>query len=284
MSTLWVLTDRRYLRQRMPSALAARLTETGVATRTIVAEDVLVGLADDALGTLGHPWAGVADGDAVIARSRNRFALSLLAAVESRSGIDVLTPFASIAAVRDKPRALVRLAELGLPMPPTFLAHSPPDLALLGQRSFPMLLKPHAGDNAVGITLVRTPAELDDVPWSDVMVVGQQFVETDGYDLKIYVIGERVWGVRRPSPLALATRPRAGARAERVEVDDEQREIALACGRAFDLQLLGVDVLESVGGPLVVDVNEFPNYTGIEEAPAIIADLVRSQLDSGIRA
>ncbi|MCQ0006965.1 hypothetical protein [Actinomadura madurae] len=63
-----------------------------------------------------------------------------------------------------------------------------------------------------------------------------------------------------------------------VPVTEELRGFALACRDAFGLELYGVDVLPSPGGPLVVDVNDFPNYTGIAEAPDAVADLVESRL------
>jgi hypothetical protein len=33
-------------------------------------------------------------------------------------------------------------------------------------------------------------------------------------------------------------------------------------------------VLEAADGPVIVDVNEFPNYTGIDEAPEVIGRLL----------
>jgi ribosomal protein S6--L-glutamate ligase len=60
--------------------------------------------------------------------------------------------------------------------------------------------------------------------------------------------------------------------------------LAVICGEAFGLSLYGVDVLETPEGPVVVDVNEFPNYTGVDEAPAAIgAFLVRLAEDSRTR-
>jgi len=273
-SVVWVLTDRRYLRQRMPAALVEWLKAAGARTRVVVAEEVVAGVGPAARDAVGDPWAGVAPGDVVLARTRNLFALSLLPAVEAREGVRVLTPSGPIAAVRDKPRTALRLAELGIPMPPTFMADAPATLTELGGTRFPMLLKPHAGDNARGIALARTPEELDELEWHDGMVVAQQFVETDGYDLKIYAVGDRVWGVRRPSPLNLGRRPRDRQEFELVALDESRRELARACGRAFGLALFGIDVLESPEGPLVVDVNEFPNYTGIDEAVEAAGRLV----------
>jgi glutathione synthase/RimK-type ligase-like ATP-grasp enzyme len=66
---------------------------------------------------------------------------------------------------------------------------------------------------------------------------------------------------------------------ERIELTPELEELARACG-----ELYGVDVLVSPDGPLVVDVNEFPNYTGVEEAPVAIAELVCSRVPADVSA
>ena len=267
MTQVWVLTDERYLGQRMPRLLLDELRRRGVPTRALVAERLLqvLGRADDAL----DPWRDLRPGDVVVARTRNRFALALLRGAE-RPGVAVLTPPEPIGAVRDKPRASQVLAAAGIPTPGTYLVDSPAALRRLPADRFPLLLKPHAGDNARGIELVGSPAELDDLDWGDSMVLAQEYVESGARDLKVYAVADQVWAVRRPSPLSLPGRvvPQG---VERVPVTGELRRLAAACRAAFSLDLFGIDVLETPAGPLVVDVNEFPNYTGIDEAPAAVA-------------
>ena len=275
MATAWVLTDTRYLGQRMPAALIDQLAVRGVRTRVLVADDLVV----EAAPTPGiqDPWAELQDGDVVVARTRNRFGLSLLPAAERR-GIRVLTPWAPIAAVRDKPRAAQVLALHGLPTPRTFIADSPGALKALPAERFPLILKPHAGDNGRGLVLVGEPTALDDVHWEDSMVLAQEFVECGGVDLKLYAAGERLWAVRRPSPLGRSAPQAASAAAAAIDPTPELRRLALACGEAFGLTLYGIDLLESPRGPLIVDVNEFPNYTGVPEAAETIAALVARQM------
>jgi ribosomal protein S6--L-glutamate ligase len=275
MGTAWILTDERYLTQRMPAALARRLAAQGVAVELLVAERLIASVggarADD-------PLRAVQAGDVVVARTRDRFALSLLRTAE-RHGVAVLTTWESVAAVRNKARAAQTLAAAGIPTPVTLLAASPAALKTVPRRRFPLLLKPHLGDNGHGILLVRSPEELDDLEWTDGMVLAQEYVEAGSIDLKLYAAGDRVWAVRRPSPL-LALGPDAAARCEQIDPSPRARELARACGRAFGLTLFGVDVLETRAGPLVVDVNDFPNYTGVAEAPEAIGRLVANALEA----
>lgn len=44
--------------------------------------------------------------------------------------------------------------------------------------------------------------------------------------------------------------------------------------------LLGVDVIATPAGPVVVDVNGFPGFRGIEDAPALVAAHIRAHADA----
>lgn len=272
MGQVWVVTDERYLAQRMPRALVDELEARGVPTRVVLADRQVLGVGA-AVADVSDPWRDLRPGDVVVARSRNRVARSLLEAAAARPGVRVITPAAPLAAVRDKALSAQVLAGRGVPTPATWLVDSPAALRALPEECFPILLKPHAGDNAAGIVLVHDRDELDDVEWGDSMVLAQQFVDGIDVDIKLYVVDDTVWAVRRPSPLVLPGRV-CRARIEQVPVTDEMRRIAAVCADAFDLRMFGVDLLETAAGPLAVDVNEFPNYTGVDEAPRVLADAV----------
>ncbi|MEJ7569872.1 MAG: ATP-grasp domain-containing protein [Gaiellaceae bacterium] len=277
MESIWILTDERYLQQRMPQALRGWLDAEHVRARTLVVDSVVASVGD---GDGGDPWADLRSGDVVVARTRDRFALALLRAAQ-RPGVTVLTTWESVAAVRNKARAAQTLAAERIPTPRTLLAATPAALRGVPRHRFPLLLKPHLGDNARGIMLVRTPDELDDLVWTDGMVLAQEYVDAGAVDLKLYVAGERVWAVRRPSPLGTVSTDGAVS-CEPVDPSRELVDLARDCARAFGLTLLGVDVLETPTGPLVVDVNDFPNYTGVDEAPESIGRLVAGAL--GVRS
>jgi ribosomal protein S6--L-glutamate ligase len=290
--TAWVVTDRRYLGQRMPLALIDRLRDVGVPTRLVVADELVVGLGDGPGSGGSDPWADLAPGDVVVARTRHPWGLALLRGIR-QPGVEVLTPLEGVAAVRNKSRAALTLAQHGVPTPPTFLAASPAALRELPPERFPLLLKPYLGDNARGIAAVRDPSELDDLAWRDGMVLAQTFVPCGGVDTKVYVAGERMWAVRRPSPLAVEGgwspngNGASGAKADHavpVPMTPTLRRLATSCGALFGLELFGLDVLESSDGPVVVDVNEFPNYTGVPDAPEVIGRIVMGRLREGVRA
>jgi len=69
-----------------------------------------------------------------------------------------------------------------------------------------------------------------------------------------------VRAVKKPSPIstAISAPPRP------VPVTAALRDLALRCGTVFGLDLYGVDCIETPEGPVVIEVNDFPNYSGLE--------------------
>jgi ribosomal protein S6--L-glutamate ligase len=213
-------------------------------------------------------WGGLRARDVVVARSRHPFGIALLQEAESL-GARICDRWSSVIRVRDKVSCTLALARKGLPIPPSFLAHQPEDLRLVPASLFPLLLKPAYRHNGGELRMVRYPSELGSVAWKEDFVLAQQYVDAEGFDLKLYVAGETVWAIRRPTPpLPGRDRPLP------VPVTPAFHDLVRGCREEFGLILFGLDVLEAANGPVIVDVNEFPNYTGVDEAPAVIGRLL----------
>ncbi|HEY3021415.1 MAG TPA: ATP-grasp domain-containing protein [Solirubrobacteraceae bacterium] len=257
MYRLWVLTDAATLHERMPAALVRTLEARGLAPRLVVADRAPAS------------WRGLRAGDLVVARTRNPAGLALLQAAELHGG-RTFDSHAAVRAVRNKAQATLLLARAGVPVPETVVAYGAAHAARLG---FPMVVKPVFGSGARGVRIVHGRSELERLPWDGTPLLAQAYVATGSVDVQLCVAGERVWARRRPSPLVA---PGAGGRP--VAVTPPLRRLALACARRFGLALAGIDVLEAPGGPVVVDVDAFPDYAGIDEAPGVIADALVAEL------
>ncbi len=207
-----------------------------------------------------------ADHDLVILKSHTELALSL-AGIHHGLGTRVLNPYESCLAAQDKLTACRRLRAVGVPVPRTWATA---DLALVGEllERGPLVVKPVRGHRGAGVVVLEHPDDLATLlaPMSDVPFVVQEHVPGPGEDLKVYVVGEHVYAVRKPfSPdsFTVAGRP--------VPVTDEVGDIALRCGVALGLGLYGLDMIESPEGPVVVDVNYFPGYKGVPDVAPLIA-------------
>src|SRR5439155_8023116 len=105
-------------------------------------------------------------------------------------------------ALRDKVIAARILAAAGAPMPATHVVSHPELLMPLLARG-PLVVKPYDGTCGRGVRVVRNEAELlaEERPSHKAPpVLAQPYHPPQGRDLKIYVIGERLFGVRKVFP------------------------------------------------------------------------------------
>ncbi len=143
--------------------------------------------------------------------------------------------------------------------------------------AYPIILKPIFGDNSRGLLVIGTPEEMAATEWVEPVAVAQRYFQTDGYDLKLYGVGDDVWVVRKVSPFNAAAgmdRSREGL----VEATPALQELGRRCGRLFGLDLYGVDCIETADGVLVIEINDYPNYTNVPDANARLAEYVVRRL------
>ena len=214
--------------------------------------------------------------DLYLLKSHTELSLSIAGALHARGG-RFLNPYPSCASAQNKIVSTRRLAAAGVPVPRTWVTG---DFELLRAvaATTPLIVKPYLGHRGIGIHVVRTPADLGLLEAGETPVVVQEYFEGAGEDVKVYVVGEDVFAVRKPfSPTSFTVAGRP------CEVSSELREIALGAGRALGLGLYGLDVVEAPHGPVVVDVNYFPGYKGVPGAAACIASYIERYARGEIR-
>jgi glutathione synthase/RimK-type ligase-like ATP-grasp enzyme len=204
--------------------------------------------------------------DLILARGRSASLLSLLAGAEGM-GVRTINACSAIAAVRDKAEMSRALVAANVPGPATACGTIAGIAAIFRKSDYPLIIKPVFGDSARGIHIVPNQARLLELPWTEPFAVGQRLLNSDGFDLKLYVIGRDVFAARKPSPIT----GDPSARVVRVAVTPALRDLALRCGSVFGLELFGVDCIETPSGPAVIGVNDFPNYSGIPSANHCLA-------------
>jgi ribosomal protein S6--L-glutamate ligase len=266
--TCLVLSEERYLRQRQPAGVVAALGRRGVEV-SVVDPDALVHDLRD------RPW--IAGAAVVLARGRSPSLLTALAVAE-RFGVSTINRAAAVAAVRDKAAMAAALVAAGIPTPDTWVGRPAELSGAIRPASYPLVLKPVFGDNGTGVRLVGEPRELLSAPWPQDVALAQRYVPNGGMDAKVYAVGPRRWAVRVPSPVFGG--PGGAADPEPVPVTPALADLADRCGRLFGLDLFGVDCLMTPGGPVAVEVNDFPNYRGVPDADEALAAYVVAAVEA----
>ncbi len=263
-----ILVEQRYLTQVQPSGLSAILQAQGHR----------VALLDPqaAYYELGNPsWLD--NFDLIVARGRSWALLSLLAWAEVRK-TPTINRRAAVTAVHNKADMAITLAAGGLPTPRTLFGPVEYLAVQLSDTSYPLILKPIFGDNCRGLRVVNFPGELAGLKWPEPVALAQHYLPNDGYDLKLYGIGENVWAVRKPSPhqngRQSSGKAKGRPKAELLPLTPALRKLADRCRSLFGLDLYGVDCIQTPDGPVVIEVNDFPNYTGVPQANESLAEYI----------
>lgn len=234
------------------------LESRGVVVESIYPEDACVDVAQVK-----------ADCDLYLLKSGTEAALSL-AGVLHAAGAKILNPYPTVVAMRDKIISTKMLQDAHAPLPETWFASKPEQLAGLLKEG-PVVIKPFwAASQGRGVQIIKTEEELATVTGEDGVIFAQRYHQPDGRDHKLYVIGDQVFGVRRVWP-PKTLEDKLG---EPFDVPAEMREVALGCGRAFGVGLYGVDLITSDGKPYIVDINTFPGFKGVPNAAELLVEYV----------
>jgi ribosomal protein S6--L-glutamate ligase len=222
----------------------------------------------------------VAGYDAVIPRigaSITDYGLAVLSYFE-RHGVPSCNSTQAISQSRDKLRALLMLSAHDVGIPRTAMAREPGAIraAVAAVGGTPVIIKLRQGTQGVGVMIAESPAAVEstiDTLWGlGQNIILQEFVaESRGRDIRAVVVGGQLVAAMRRTARSGEFRSNLhrGGAGERVELSPEYAGAAISAARIIGLDVAGVDLLESQGGPLVVEVNSSPGLRGIERATQV---------------
>ena len=237
-------------------------------------------------------WAGDFDlttFDAVIVRTMPPgsleqviFRMNALARLESL-GVAIVNPPRSLEAAVDKYLTTSLLDQAGLETPRTYVCQSASD-AMLAYSNLggDVVLKPIFGSEGRGIARLQDEAMAERAFRMIEQLGGvlylQEFIAHEGFDLRLFVVGRRVLGIRRRNPHDWRTNCSRGATAEPLEVTPELAETGRIAAASVGANLAGVDLLVGRDGrTYVVEVNAVPGWKAL--AAALGIDVARLVLE-----
>src|SRR5262245_10024983 len=210
------------------------------------------------------------------------FRMDCLARYEAAGGI-VINPARAIEAAVDKFLTSAKLHAAGLLTPRTIVCQTADDaMAAFETLGGDVVLKPIFGSEGRGITRLNDEAlalrAFKMLAQLGAVLYVQEFVEHEGCDIRLLLIGERVLAMRRKNPLDWRTNISRGAKAEAFAPDDDAIETARRAAAAVGAPLAGVDLLPGRDGRLyAIEVNAVPGWKGL--AKALGVDVARLVLE-----
>jgi ribosomal protein S6--L-glutamate ligase len=216
--------------------------------------------------------------DLYLLKAHSEHALESAASLESAGSL-VVNEVAATRACQDRAHIGRMLGAMHVTAPVMLGSGALGEVArtLAADGRFPLVVKSRQSRRGDLVTIASTEHELTALlpAWSTEDVVVQEYVPNDGWDLKLWVVGSRVFAARRPSPLAQVDE-RPTLPVADVDVPHDVVRDVLQVGAAFRLDVYGVDVVWGSHGPVVVDVNAFPGCRGVPGAALALAGWVES--------
>ncbi|MEO2020398.1 MAG: RimK family alpha-L-glutamate ligase [Pirellulaceae bacterium] len=210
------------------------------------------------------------------------FRMDVLGCYEQQGGI-VLNPPRAVEAAVDKYLATCRLDLAGIPVPRTVVCqHVAEALQAFEQLGGDVVVKPLFGGEGRGLMRLVSP-ELAErafkTLWQlDAVLYLQEFIDHDGFDIRVLLLGEEVFAMRRCNDHDWRTNVSRGARTEAMDLPGELLELARQAANVIQAPFAGVDLLLGPDGkPYVLEVNAVPGWKAL--AATLDVDIARCLWD-----
>ncbi len=108
----------------------------------------------------------------------------------------------------------------------------------------------------------------------------QKFVESDGIERKIYVVGDKIYGTQRENPIYYWLREKPEKidvetfKREKFEVSVDMQNLAKILAKGLNLRIFGFDLVKPLNQNkyYLIDLNDFPGFKGIKDIDNELAD------------
>jgi len=116
----------------------------------------------------------------------------------------------------------------------------------------------------------------------------QEFIESDGIERKVYVIGDKVFGIKRENPIYLFLREKPDnidvnlIERKEFEITEDIINLAKILSKELNLKIFGFDLVQPIKQEALylIDLNDFPSFKGIPnveiELKSFIANYIKT--------
>ncbi|MDD5178187.1 MAG: RimK family alpha-L-glutamate ligase [Candidatus Nanoarchaeia archaeon] len=212
--------------------------------------------------------------DCIYIRGSFRYALSQKAITHALEG-KCYMPISSDAFIyaHDKFLTTIPLEKNKVEFPGTYLCSTTEESKKLLERvNYPIIIKIPSGTQGKGVLFADSPESgksiLDTLEIFNQSNLIQEYIETNGTDLRIIVGGEKVLAsMKRKAPLQeIRANIHSGGMGEKVEITEDIRDLAIRASQAIKAELCAIDILQAGIRNYVLEINLSPGLDGISNA------------------
>lgn len=186
-----------------------------------------------------------------------------------RLGLYIINPPHAIERSVDKYYALTLLEEANLPVPRTVVTESAREaLKAFHELGGDVVIKPIFGSRGIGSTRVSDPDVAERIfralEFHHQVIYIQEYIPHGNYDLRLFVLGNRVIAAMRRVAEKWKTNISLGATPVPYKPTKEVEDLAIRASEVIGCEVSGVDILESSKGPLIIELNSQPGWMGLQ--------------------
>jgi len=179
---------------------------------------------------------------------------------------------------RDKLSCLQILSNAYLPVPKTAITNNYYSFSNIVRYvgKFPVIIKLLQGTHGLGVIKADnykiSESIMEAFFKTKQKVLLQEFIsESAGEDVRAFVVGNKVVAamMRKAKPGEFRSNLHRGATSKKLQLTDEEENVALKAAKTMGLSIAGVDILRSSRGPLIMEVNASPGLEGIETSTKV---------------
>lgn len=193
----------------------------------------------------------------------------------ARLGVHVYNDASMVERSVDKAMTSFLLRNAGIATPPTWVTadYRKARAIVAGTvKDRAVVLKPIFGSQGKDLQLIRDVVDLPEPSEQEPRVYYmQQFIESDKpYDLRVFVVGDRVVSAMQRHGSDWVHNAAQGAECRYTVVSDEIAEIAIKAVRAVGLYYGGVDLISDINNTMqVIEINSIPAWKALQSVSSV---------------
>jgi len=114
----------------------------------------------------------------------------------------------------------------------------------------------------------------------------QEFIECDGIERKVYVIGDQVFGIQRENPIYIFLRDNPEnidvglIEREKFEITEDIRKLSRILSKELNLKIFGFDLVKPINSDKLyfIDLNDFPSFKGIPKVELVLKNFIENYI------
>jgi ribosomal protein S6--L-glutamate ligase len=199
------------------------------------------------------------------------FRMDCLGRHEAAGGV-VINPARAVEAAVDKFLTSAKLAQAGLVTPRTIVCQTADEaIAAFEELGGDVVLKPIFGSEGRGIARLTDEAlalrAFKMLTQLGAVLYVQEFIEHEGFDYRLLLIGDECLAMRRSNKLDWRTNVSRGAATEKLDPPPDLIDMARRAAHSVGALVAGVDILPARDGRLhVLEVNAVPGWKALARA------------------